>query len=283
MINRCKTLARSAMNQVGSELYLASAAYILVPMAFSMVIGMQVNVPYDMMMLEPQEMLARLGQMLTPAQMAYLAVGSVITSLVTIFLNYGFTFYTLKAARYETVRFNDLFVGFQRPGRVIIAHIIVYFKMLAWSLISFLPILAVGILVIYTAATTDLGVLVGVWITVILALMPFLLINMRYEQTMRILADDPDLTASEAVRLSVEMMKGNSFALFKLRLSFILWDILSYMTKNITAVYSQPYMMCAEAAFYDEISSGFGLGGRPADENAKIRQENTRQDFDSLR
>lgn len=282
MINRCKTMARSAMNQAGSEIYLAATAYILVPLAFSMVIGMQVSVPYDMLMLEPQEMLARLGQMLTPAQMAYLVVGSVITSIVTIFLNYGFTFYTLKAARYEPVRFNDLFVGFQSPGRVLLANIIIYIKMLAWSVITFIPILVLGVVVVYYISSSQIGILVGVWVTVFIALLPFLMVNMRYEQALRIMADDPEISAARAVRLSVKMMRGNSLRLLGLRLSFVLWYILEGMTRGITGVYSKPYIMCAEAAFYDEISDSFGAGpGRP--DKAERFFEEAPKDFDSLK
>ncbi len=282
MITRCKTLARSAIGQAGGTIYLVATAYILVPMAFSLVIGMQVNVPQEMLFLEPTEMLSRLAEMLNPAQMAYLAVGSVITSLVSMFLSYGFTFCTLKAARYEPISFNDLFAGFKTPGRVFLANVIIYFKMLAWSIITFIPILVLGVVAVYYISSTRVGILVGVWITVVVALLPFLLINMRYEQALRILADDPMVSASEAVRLSVEMMRGNGLKLFSLRLSFILWYFLESMTRGITGVYSKPYLMCSEAAFYDEISSGFVI--RPEGTSGGERRfENAKQDFDSLR
>lgn len=282
MINRCKTMARSAMNQAGSELYLASAAYILIPMAFSLTVTFQFNMPANMMFMEPEQILRDLSHMLTPSQTAFLVIGGIVTSVVSLLISYGFTFYTLKAARYEPVRFNDLFVGFQSPGRVLLANIIIYIKMLAWSVITFIPILVLGVVVVYYISSSQIGILVGVWVTVFIALLPFLMVNMRYEQALRIMADDPEISAARAVRLSVKMMRGNSLRLLGLRLSFVLWYILEGMTRGITGVYSKPYIMCAEAAFYDEISDSFGAGpGRP--DKAERFFEESPKDFDSLK
>ena len=69
-----------------------------------------------------------------------------------------------------------------------------------------------------------------------------------------ILAEHPDLTAGEAIERSREMMSGNRWRLFCLRISFIGWDILCSLTLGIGNLWLRPYRQAAEAAFYREVS-----------------------------
>ena len=69
-----------------------------------------------------------------------------------------------------------------------------------------------------------------------------------------ILAEQPELTASEAITLSKQMMSGNRWRLFCLHLSFIGWDILCAFTLGIGNLWLTPYKQTATAAFYREIS-----------------------------
>ena len=69
-----------------------------------------------------------------------------------------------------------------------------------------------------------------------------------------ILAENPDLTASQAIQQSKEMMQGNRWRLFCLQLSFIGWSILCLFTFGIGNLVLNPYQKAAEAAFYREIS-----------------------------
>ena len=78
-----------------------------------------------------------------------------------------------------------------------------------------------------------------------------------YAKTEFILAENPDLTASEAIARSKEMMSGNRWRLFCLHFSFIGWDILSSLTLGIGNLWLRHYKQAAIAAFYREIT-GFG-------------------------
>lgn len=71
-----------------------------------------------------------------------------------------------------------------------------------------------------------------------------------------ILAEHPELTASEAIAQSKAMMEGNRWRLFCLQFSFIGWDILCALTLGIGNLALRPYRHAAEAAFYREISGG---------------------------
>ena len=69
-----------------------------------------------------------------------------------------------------------------------------------------------------------------------------------------IMAEHPDMTASEAISASKEMMDGRKGALFCLDFSFIGWDLLCALTLNIGHIALNPYKNAAYAAFYRQIS-----------------------------
>lgn len=74
-----------------------------------------------------------------------------------------------------------------------------------------------------------------------------------YSMTPYILIDNPELSANQAINLSRKMMKGHKFDLFFLQLSFIGWIFLSIFTLGIGLLWVVPYMMAAQAAFYQDV------------------------------
>lgn len=88
----------------------------------------------------------------------------------------------------------------------------------------------------------------------LLFVIPGIIASYSYAMTGYILAERPDLTASEAIGLSKEMMSGNRWRLFCLNISFIGWDILCLFTLGIGSLWLNPYKQAATAAFYREIS-----------------------------
>ena len=69
-----------------------------------------------------------------------------------------------------------------------------------------------------------------------------------------ILAENPDMKAGEALRLSKEMMRGNKWRLFCLELSFIGWALLCGLTLGIGTLWLIPYQKAAITDFYREVS-----------------------------
>ncbi len=69
-----------------------------------------------------------------------------------------------------------------------------------------------------------------------------------------ILIDNPVMTAGEARRKSMEIMKGNKWKLFCLQFSFIGWILLSILTFGILFLWVIPAMEMSKIAFYKEIS-----------------------------
>lgn len=88
----------------------------------------------------------------------------------------------------------------------------------------------------------------------LLFVIPGIIATYSYAMTEFILAEHPELTASEAIARSKEMMSGNRWRLFCLHFSFIGWDILSSLTLGIGNLWLRPYKQAANAAFYREIS-----------------------------
>ena len=89
----------------------------------------------------------------------------------------------------------------------------------------------------------------------LLFVIPGIIARYSYAMTSYILAEAPDLTASEAIERSKQMMSGNRWRLFCVQISFIGWDILSaLLTFGIGSLWITPYKQAATAAFYREIS-----------------------------
>lgn len=88
----------------------------------------------------------------------------------------------------------------------------------------------------------------------LLLVIPGIVASYSYAMTEYILADCPELSASEAVSRSKQMMEGNKWRLFCLMFSFIGWDILCAFTFGIGTLWLTPYKQAAKAAFYREVS-----------------------------
>ncbi len=84
----------------------------------------------------------------------------------------------------------------------------------------------------------------------LLLIIPGIVKSYSYAMTPYILTDHPELTATEAITASREMMDGHKGELFWLRLTFLGWVILSVLTLNLGYLALNPYMCAAEAAFY---------------------------------
>lgn len=104
-----------------------------------------------------------------------------------------------------------------------------------------------------TAATRLLqGIYVFLWS--LLFIIPGIVAGYSYAMTDYILAENPNMTATEAIEQSKEMMDGNRWRLFCLQFSFIGWDILATLAFGIGHLWLTPYKQAAYAAFYREVS-----------------------------
>ena len=87
----------------------------------------------------------------------------------------------------------------------------------------------------------------------LLFIIPGIVKELSYSMTPYIMAEEPELTASEAIEKSMLMMEGHKWELFVLYLSFIGWSILASIPFNLGNLILNPYKNAAEAAFYREL------------------------------
>lgn len=88
----------------------------------------------------------------------------------------------------------------------------------------------------------------------LLLIVPGIIAALGYSMTPFILAENPDMTAGEAIRAAKELMQGHKMDLFILRLTFLGWEILAVLTMNLGFLALNPYMNAATTVFYRNIS-----------------------------
>ena len=138
-------------------------------------------------------------------------------------LQLGYARFLLKQHDGKELDFNDLFSQFDRYGTGFAQHFLRTLYTFLWSLLLIVP----GIVAALSYAMT-----------------PF------------ILEEHPELTASEAIARSKELMDGHKMDLFLLDLTFLGWAILAALTANIGYLFLNPYLNAAYAVFYREITQG---------------------------
>lgn len=132
----------------------------------------------------------------------------------------GLTMVYLDVTYGDKVDIATLFKGFNRLGQAILLFLMVIFFTMLWSFLFVIP----GIIKAYS-----------------------------YSMSFYILAENPGMTAREALRESKEITKGHKLDLFVLELSFIPWHLLVCVTLGIAAIWVEPYMQLTRTNFYHNI------------------------------
>lgn len=88
----------------------------------------------------------------------------------------------------------------------------------------------------------------------LLFIIPGVIASYSYIMVPYVLAENPSLTAREALAKSAEIMRGNRWRLFCLMFSFIGWDLLCILSLGIGFLWITPYENAAVADFYREVS-----------------------------
>lgn len=84
-----------------------------------------------------------------------------------------------------------------------------------------------------------------------LFIIPGIVKSYEYRMIPYLLAEDPNLSFTEAKNLSKEMMDGEKWDAFVLDWSFILWDILAAITFNLAGIFwVNPYYQYTSAELY---------------------------------
>lgn len=133
----------------------------------------------------------------------------------------GYSKFNIELVHYNNPQLGTMFAYFPNWKRMVYTNFLLNLRVLLWSFLFVIP----GIIEAYS-----------------------------YRMTFYILAENPNLSAKEALAQSKKMMKGNKWRLFCLEFSFIGWILLSMLTFGIGMVFLAPYMITAEACFYKVVS-----------------------------
>ena len=91
----------------------------------------------------------------------------------------------------------------------------------------------------------------------LLGSVPYIIKSISYSMTPYILAEDKEISPSQAVKLSVAMTKGHKSEIFMMYLSFIGWMLLTVVTLGILGIFwTMPYMTASLAGIYEKLKSG---------------------------
>ena len=141
----------------------------------------------------------------------------VLSVLVSGAFSIGLCLYFMNVARRNNPELANIFAGFNQFIQALIAGVLV-------SIITFLGTL--------------------------LFLIPGIIAGLGLSQTYYIMADEPGISAIDAMKQSWEMTKGYKVKILLLGLSFIPWFFLSIFTLFIGFLWLMPYMYTSFANLY---------------------------------
>ena len=107
---------------------------------------------------------------------------------------------------------------------------------------------------VLTAIIANILVFIRVFLGTLLCIVPGIIATYKYAMVNYIIAENPGISAREALERSKEIMQGNKLRLFFLGLSFFGWALLVVLTLGIAGIWVVPYIQASYAAFYREIS-----------------------------
>ncbi len=147
-------------------------------------------------------------------------VGPIISLLVSGSFAIGISLFALSISRNKEASLEQLFEGFRKYSRSLVAYLIMAVFTLLWTLLLIVP----GIVALIS-----------------------------YSQTFFIMIDDETISARDAIKKSMKMMYGYKWKYFCLKLRFIGWFLLSIITLGVGFLWLVPYMKVSAAKFYDDV------------------------------
>ena len=149
-------------------------------------------------------------------------VGGLASLILTGPLSLGIIIYTLKFSRQQDYKLEQIFDGFKDFTRALVAYLLMALYVFLWSL---------------------------------LLLFPGIMVALSYSMVFFVLADEPELSYSEALEKSKRMMYGYRWKYFLMNLVFVFFAILAAFTLFIGFLWLVPFIYVSYAKFYENIKA----------------------------
>lgn len=182
---------------------------------------------------------------------AVVIFSEVITFIFSVFLglfSYGLCYYFLNYSTGKEYGFGDLFYAFYSgPDRILKVSLLIN----VISVICSLP----GNIYRYLLPQepTQLQILISFGLLFAGTLLN-ILVTLWLEPIYFIMADLPNLSAGQAIKMCSWIMKGQIFKLLGLKLSFIPMYLLGLMSFGIAMLWINPYQRIATTLFYLDLA-----------------------------
>ena len=177
---------------------------------------------------------------------AFVPLGSILVSGP---LSVGFVLYFVYLIKKKPVRLGLIFEAFQFYGNALLT----YFLRMILVFLAASPLIIVSFVLAFSLADPSGAKLFFVFILFLVFLALPLYIGLRLGVMYFIVADNPKVSADNALEISWKMMKGHEWDLLLLTLSFILWYLLSIVTLGIGFLWLMPYYYTSVGHFYMEL------------------------------
>jgi uncharacterized membrane protein len=132
----------------------------------------------------------------------------------------GVAFFSLNIFRKKDASVDQVFEGFKIFANSLVAYLLMLLYTFLWTLLLIIP-----------------GIIAA----------------LSYSQTMYILAEDRNITGSQAIKKSKELMRGQKWKLFCLNFRFFGWFLLSILTLGVGFLWLIPYIHVSYAGFYESL------------------------------
>ena len=154
--------------------------------------------------------------------MGIMSLVSFVISIVVFIITVGFTDYMVKFIKGKDYKLELLFSKFGDWSRLIGVYLLQVIFIVLWTLLFIIP---------------------GIIKAIAYSLVPYLLADDKYK----------DLSATEVLKKSEELMKGHKWDFVVLNLSFIGWHLLAPFTLFILEIWILPYQQVAITKFLRDL------------------------------
>ena len=170
---------------------------------------------------------------------------SILEILVIGAFSFGSHRYFLQLAKNKLVRYGMMFDGFNYYFKTLWLTLLKALKIMLWGMTAGIPAL------IFVSVPN------GEFMWLFLTLIPITLATIRYSQAWYVLADNPSLSANEALKASCKLMRGHWWEYVCLQLSFVPWMLVSIVTFGLGFAWLVPYMSTTSAHYYLQLRPSF--------------------------
>jgi len=151
-------------------------------------------------------------------------IGGIASLIITGPLFLGVAIFSLSISRNQEANLNQIWEGFNHFATAVEAYLISLLFIFLWTLLLIIP-----------------GIIASI----------------GYSMTFYIIADERNIDAVEALKLSKKMMDGYKLQYFYLTLRFLGWFILCILTLGIGLIWLIPYIQITQAKFYEYVKGNY--------------------------